>query len=182
MNSYTAFKIVKSVHLHFTSMGYSMIKYGTNSSTIANMYAKTTPNKRYRYEWLADKLTTPQNVLYASIACVFADISPQFDDKELVMDAYLKFKGRREAIGHTLLDDAKKHEFLNSDFTFDQIFVKFVGGFYSPEYVILLDEKENRLQSMYEDKNFAWAHSNILKLIKYKDFFNSKKYLHILEQ
>lgn len=179
MSPFTAFKIISSVELHFGSLKYSMLKYGISTKQICTKFANLTPGQKYKYEWFSTKFPSNQDVLYAAIACVFKEISPQFAPKEEILEAQLKFKGRREAMTYFLKGDHSKFS-CKEDQSSKSVFFSYLGSEINPEYVILRDFKEPFLENFYNDLSMTWASSKILKLIKYKDFFNHTNYIHLL--
>lgn len=179
MSPFTSFKIITSVDLHFGSMKYSMLKYGISTKHICSRWADMTQGQKYRYEWISERFNSNQDVLYAGIACSFKEISAQFAPKEEVLEAQLKFKGRRESMTHILKRDRSKMS-LRENIDGKKIFFAYLGGEISPEYVIIYDQANPFLELMYEDRSMIWAAPKILKLIKYRDFFNYGKYAQIL--
>jgi hypothetical protein len=160
------------------SLNYSVLKYGVNTKAAGAKFNALTKTQLFRYEWLSDKFTTHQDLLYCTIGCLFDDVSVQFGGKQEVLDAFYKMKSRRESLTYTLKSDKSKHELLGN-FSIQKLFLNYIGGECSPEYVILRDHENttSELFELYENPQYAWAHSKIIKLIKYKDFIPVAKYL-----
>lgn len=181
MNARKAFCLYFGLNLHFTQMSYSVITYGTNTKHANAKYDSMSQEQQYRFEWVSSKFTQVQDLVYACIGNQFDDVSMQFGLKDEIRESYLKFKGRREAMTYTIKNDIAKHEML--DFMpIDKLIYKHFVGHISPEYVLLLGHDNNSLKELYDSPNLSWAKPKILKLIKYNDFFNSKKYLPLLNQ
>ena len=180
MTPQAAFKMFWGISLHFGSMDYSVLKYGTNTKAAQAKFDSMSKEQRYRFEWLATKFVDTQDLVYACIGCQFDDVNIQYGNKEDIMDAYFKFKARREAMSYNIKSDQTKHELLGFIPTNKLIFKYFVGEI-SPEYIILLCNETDELLDLYSSPNFSWAKDKILKLIKYISFFNSSKYLHLIE-
>lgn len=179
MNTEKAFKMYLGMHLHFTSLKYSVLTYGTNTKSAQTKYESLTQAQRYRFEWLASKFVAPQDLVYACIGCEFAGVNLQYDTKDDVMEAYLKFKARRESLTYTIKNDISKHEILEFIPVNKLIFKYFIGQT-SPEYILLISD-DVALMTLYESANMAWAREKILKLIKYSGFFNKQKYSHLIK-
>jgi len=178
MNSQTAFKMCHSLNLHFTSLKYSVLTYGNNTKSAQKKWDVLSPSQRFRYEWLAQKYPVTQDLVYACIGSQFADVSMQFGEREEIVEAFFKFKARREALTHTIKSDLIKHELIDFEPVDKLIFKYFVGDF-SPEYLLLITKDSDVLLKIFECPNFSWARIKILKLIKYRPFFNVSKYAHL---
>lgn len=175
----TVFKITYSVNLHFTSKTYSMLKYGTNTKAASVKWDKMGQGQRYKYEWLADKIRSTEDMMYLSIGCQFDSVSIPYGSKDDILESYYKFKSRRESLTQSIKNDIKKHK--DTDFVgLEKLIFSYFIASYSPEYIILLDEKEKLIDKMYVSPNLSWAKDKILKLIKYRSFFNSQRYLPLL--
>lgn len=167
--------------LHFSSIEYSVLTYGTNTKSAQAKFDTLSQEQRFRFEWLVGRYPGTQDLVYACIGCEFDFVSVQFGNKEDVIDSYFKFKGRRESLTYTIKSDIKKHETL--DFIpIDKLIFKYFIGEISPEYAILLCRETDDLIKLYDAPNLSWAKDKILKLIKYADFFNTTKYIHLLDQ
>ena len=162
-----------------SSEKYSMIKYGISTKNILSKYEKLSDAQKYRYKWFAEKLGTNQNVLYAALGAEFAGVSCAYDSTSQVMDEYYKFKSRREGMSHFLKNDAVQEEICGG-FTQKSLIISYVGKKISPEYVILKHEQNNFLDAVLSDPEFLWAKPQLLKVNKYRDFFNHQKYQHLI--
>lgn len=160
-------------------MSYDVLKYGINTKTAKSSYNSLTRDQMYRFEWLAGKYSNTQDLVYSCIGSQFDDVNVQFGLKQDVLDSYIKFKARRESLTYTLKCEIVKHE-LENNIPIDKLIFKYFIGNYSPEYVILLCNGTDDLSRLYESPNLSWAKDKILKLIKYKSFFNSAKYLPLI--
>lgn len=167
------------MNLHFSSMEYSFLTYGTNIKAAQTKWNCMSEQQRFRYEWLSQKYPHTQDLVYAYIGSQFDDVSIQFGQRESIVDAFFKFKGRRESLTHNIKSDFIKHE-LTDFIPIDKLIFKYFVGEYSPEYIILLTENTNDLLCIYDLPNFSWARPKLLKLIKYKSFFNTEKYTHLI--
>jgi len=179
MTPRTAFKICFGVNLHFTSEKYSLIKYGNETSAANSKFDSLTENQRYRFIWLSEKFASNTDLMYASIGCQFDDISIQHDIKSDVYDSYIKFKARREAMTYHLKSEFSKYESIKGK-SLDKLIFKYFVSELSPEFILCL-AKDNELENLYTNNNFTWARQKILKLIKYRDFFNISKYRPVLD-
>ena len=180
MTPQSAFKIVWGIGLHFGSMNYSVLKYGTNTKAATARYEKLTRTQIYKYEWFADKFQTHQDLLYCAIGCQFDNVSTQFGGKHEILESFYKMKARREALTFTLKSDRSKDD-LQGDLSTQKLVMSYIGGDFSPEYVILRDHEKNDLIKIYENSNFSWVHPVIIKLLKYKDFIPVSKYLPLVQ-
>jgi hypothetical protein len=175
-----AFKIAWGINLHFGSLSYSVLKYGTNTKAATAKYEKLSRSQLYKYEWFADKFPTHQEIMYCTIGCQFDGVSTQFGGKQEILDSFYKMKARREALSFTLKSNHSKNDLLGNLST-EKLVIGYIGGEFSPEYVILKDHDKDELIKLYENSKFSWAHSAILKLLKYKDFIPVSKYLPLVQ-
>ena len=180
MNQQAAFKMYWGIRLHFTQFSYNVLTYGMNTKPSQEKYDSMTKEQRFKFEWLGGKFPETQDLVYACIGSEFEDVSVQFGMREDVMDAYYKFKARRESLTHTLKSDITRHEMMGNP-KLDKLIFKYFIGEVSPEYVILLCHDSAQLMELYESPNLSWAKDKILKLIKYQSFFNVTKYLPLIK-
>lgn len=180
MNLQKTFCMVFGMNLHLTVKSYSVLKYGINTKTAFAKYESLSATQKFRLEWLGREFVLMQDLCHACIGCQFDDVSILYGTKEDVRDAFIKIKGRREAITYTLKSNIKKHE--DSGFIpTDKLIFKYFVDEYCPEYVILRTHGTQDLENLYDSPNFSWGRDKILKLMKYRDFFNTSKYLHLIE-
>lgn len=156
-----------------------MLKYGVNTKSAISKYQTLSQEQRFRYQWLSDHFSEMQDLIYASIGCQFSDVSIVYGSKDEVKEAFVAFKGRRESLSRVIKQNIEDHKKSGSQGMEKIIFSYFIGA-YSPEYIILLDHGHDYLNNMYNSSNMSWARHKILKLIKYKQFFNVPKYLPLL--
>lgn len=180
MTSKKAFCICFGFNLHFTQMSYSVIKYGMNTKAAIAKFESMTQEQKYRFEYLSSKYVDTQDLVYACIGTQFDDVSIQYGTKDDITETFMKFKGRREAMTYKLKSDISKHE-SSGQLPLDKLIFKYLIGEFSPEYILLLCYNTNKLEELYESPNLSWARDKILKLIKYSDFFNAKKYLSLIQ-
>jgi hypothetical protein len=178
MHPQKSFNFVHGINLHFTSMDYSVLKYGTDTAGAKSKYASMTREQCYRFEWLSEKYPQSQDIVYACIGCQFGDVSIQYGLKEDIRGAYNAFKSRREGLTYKINSDASKRD-LEGNKPLSKLIFQYLIGEYSPEYIILISGQDGMI-SLYNEVNLAWARPQILKLIKYRDFFNFKKYAHLI--
>lgn len=174
-----AFKIYFGINRHFGSLDYSMLKYGVNTKAAESKYDSMSQEQKFRFEWLSTKFVQTQDLVYACIGSQFDSINMQYGMKEDVLQSYYKFKARRESMTYTLSSDEHKHE-LSGFLPLNKLIYKYLIGDYSPEYILLITHENENLFDLYNSPNLAWAKDSIMKLIKYKDFFNSQKYLNLV--
>ena len=165
--------------LHFSSPDYSVIKYGTSTKSAMSKYDAMSVEQRYKFEWLSAKYPETQDLLYACIGCEFDELNLQFATREDVVDSFFKFKARRESMSYNLKSQVSKYN-CSEHKSIDKIIFKYLVGDYSPEFMLLLGYENDGLNDMYKSPVLSWARPKILKIIKYTDFFNSKKYHHLL--
>lgn len=170
-----------SLNLHFSSLKYSVLRYGSNTKAAQKKWDTMGPPQRFRFEWLATKYPDMQDLVYACIGSQFADVSIQFGQREDIVDAFFKFKARREAMTHTIKSDFIKHELTDFE-SIDKLIFKYLVKEYSPEYMLLLTRNTDDLKRLFESPNMSWAKIDILKLMKYKPFFNTEKYAHLIHE
>lgn len=168
------------MNLHFSSLKYSVLSYGTNTKAAQSKFDSLSREQLFRFDWLAERFKDPQDLVYACIGCQFEDVNMQFDPKQSVLDAYFNFKSRRESLTHTIKSDFIKHE-INNFIPVNKLIFKHLVGEFSPEYVLLLCHGTDELNNLYNSPNLSWAKDKILKLIKYVPFFNAPKYTHLIE-
>lgn len=178
MGPRTVFRICFGFNLHFTQQNYSVIKYGTDTKAANAKYDSMSEGQKFRYIYLAEKYVSNMDLTYAIIGAQFSGVSLQFDPKPEIQDAYIKFKARRESLTYVLTSEIKKYNDLENK-SLDKVIFKYFVGEFSPELILLL-EKEDELNLLYNNSNLIWARDKILRLIKYKDFFSTKKYSHLL--
>lgn len=168
------------IRLHFSSLEYNVLTYGMNTKPAQAKYDAMTKEQLFKFEWLSGKFPETQDMVYACIGSEFEDVNVQFGMREDVMDAYYKFKARRESLTYTLKSDISRHDLMENR-SIDKLIFKYFIGEFSPEYVILLCHDSDQLMQLYESPNLSWAKDKILKLIKYQSFFNVTKYLPLIE-
>lgn len=161
-------------------MDYSILTYGVNTQAAQTKYDSLSEEQKYRFVWLANKYPQTQDLVYACIGAEFSDVSIPFGTKEEVIESYFKFKGRRESLTYHLKSEISKHE-LDNNIPLDKLIFKYLVGNHSPEYMLLLTHNTDKLEKLYQLPNISWAKDKILKLIKYRNFFNEKKYIHLIE-
>jgi hypothetical protein len=180
MNSQATFKLYWGMNLHFSSIKYSVLTYGINTKAAQTKFDLLTREQSYRFEWLATRFKTSTDLMYACIGCQFENVNMQYDSKDVILDAYFKFKSRRESITHTIKSEFIKHEIL--DFIpLNKLIYKHLVGEFSPEYVLLLCHGNDDLNDLYASSNLSWARDKILKLMKYSPFFAASNYIHLIE-
>ncbi len=179
MNAQKAFKMYFGINLHFTSLKYSILTYGTNTKSAQSKFDSLTQEQTYRFIWLGDRFKDVQALVYACIGCQFADVDMRYGNKDEIVDAYLKFKSRRESMTYTIKGDINRH--IDNQLPLNKLIFKYLIGEYSPEYMLLLSYETDQIQQLYESQNLSWARDKILKLIKYAPFFNTTKYIHLIE-
>jgi len=179
MSPQKAFGMFWGMKLHFSSLDYSVIKYGTNTKAAISKFDALSQEQRFRFEWLSKKYPETQDLVYACIGCEFEEINLQFATKEDITDAFFKFKSRRESMSYSLKSEISKYN--DSDRPpLDKLIFKYLVGQHSPEFMLLLGYENDELSSLYNSPVLSWARPKILKIIKYTDFFNSKKYHQLL--
>lgn len=181
MTPLKAFKIVRCVSLHMKTMGFSILKFGTSAVALNKQYDKLTENQRFFFKWCSNHYQTEQDLIYATIACVFEGIDIRYAPKQEINEAFLKFKGRRESLQYYFNEDLSKWE--DNPIPVRSLFFKYLVKEYTPEFVIVLSEYEGgTLDKMYEDPNMSFIQADVLKLIKYRDLFNYKKFTTIFKE
>lgn len=180
MNQKLVFKIYYGIYLHFNSAMYSMLTYGIDTKATLSKFDKLSTEQLYRFDWLARKYTDTQDIVYAMIGCQFDGVNVCYGPKEAIVDAYYKFKTRRDTMSYVLEREHIKDE-LTGHLPIDKLILKYMVGEFSPEYIILKTHNNDDLTDLYNNINFSWAKPKILKLIKYKPFFNFSKYIHLTE-
>lgn len=179
MTPQKAFGYFYGIHLHFISEDYDVLKYGPNTKQAQAKFKSMSTEQKYKFQWLSTKFTETQDVVYACIASEFAEIDIRYADKVEITDAYFAFKSRRESMTHTLKSNYTKYE-LDGEQPLQKTIFSYFAGDYTPEFILLLDKFDNKLDSMYTSKTLSFAKPKILKLIKYRSFFNTSKYLDII--
>jgi hypothetical protein len=169
------------LNLHFTQNSYNVLTYGMNTKPAQTKFESMTREQGFKFEWLADKFPNTQDLVYACIGSQFDCVSVQFGLKEDVMDSYFKFKARRESLTYTIKNEISKHEIIHN-LPINKLIFKYLIGEFSPEYMLLITHNTDLLLNLYESPNFSWAKDKILKLMKYKFFFNVQKYLPLIEK
>ena len=167
------------LHLHFGSEKYSILKYGAETKQAITKFKSLTAPQKYRFQWVSDKFNTTQDVVYATIASELNELDVRFADKQSILDSYFVFKANREALSYNLSAEFIKYQSGN-EFKFHQLMFNYFAKQYSPEFVLLLDNKSDNLSKILNDNLFSFARPKILKLIKYKNFFSPTKYQYIL--
>lgn len=174
-----AFFYYHGLHLHFTTEKYSILKYGPDTELARTKFKALSDGYKFRFNWMSQKFANTQDLVYAVIASELKDVDVKFDNKQTVIEHYHEFKSRRESISTVLKSEFNKYTERN-EFKFHQLIFNYLAGIYSPEFVLLLDHNHDNLQKILKLDSFAFARPKILKIIKYKDFFNPAKYLHII--
>lgn len=179
MTPQKAFGYFYGIHLHFITEEYNVLKYGPNTKQAQMKFNSMSTEQRYKFQWLSAKFSETQDLVYACIAAEFAEIDIRYADKIEITNSYFEFKSRRESMSHTLKSNYTKYE-IDGEHPLQKAIFSYFAGDYAPEFILLLDRFENKLDSMYNSKTLSFAKPKILKLIKYKDFFNTSKYLDII--
>lgn len=181
MSPQNAFKMWWGLNLHFSSIDYNMLKYGYNTRPAQSKLDSMSKAKMYRFEWLGTRFPDTQDFVYAMLGCIFSDVDVQFGKKDDILEAYYKFKSRREGMTYNLKSNMSQYESEGCpDVT--KLILKYLSGKYSPEFIILLCYDTDKLSEMYNSDSLSWARGSILKLIKYGAFFNAPKYLKIVNK
>lgn len=175
-----AFKYWWGIHLHFTSESYSVLTYGQNTKSAQNKFDSMSPEQKSRFEWICTKFVFAQEVVYASIGCQFSSIDIRYSQKSDIIKAYQKYKSRKEGLSYALKLDMTKYETAGHP-KLNTILLEYLSGSYSPEFVLIIDSFENSLQSFYTNRNYVWCRSEILKLIKYRNFFSPKPHQSLVQ-
>lgn len=178
MTSQKAFNFYFGVNLHFTNEKYSMLKYGVNTKLAISKFNLLTQSQKFKFDWLASKFSNIQDLVFCCIASQFSNINIQYDNKEVILESYLKFKGRREGLTYYLKNEISKY----SEYKFDKLIFKYLSNEVSPEYIILNTHDTDNILDLYKNSNFSYARPQILKLMKYKDFIPTTKYLPLFEK
>lgn len=173
MNPQKAFNFYFGLNLHFNNKDYSILKYGANTKQALTKFNSLSTEQKFKFEWLSRRFVNTQDLVYACIATQFDDINIQFDTKESIVESYLKFKGRRESLTYNLKNEISKYK----DMKFEKLLFKYFSKEVSPEYILLISNGTALVDDVYVDDNFSFSKPKILKLIKYKDFLPTKKYL-----
>jgi hypothetical protein len=177
VNIETAFKYYWGLRLHFRDEAYSLKKYGIHTKQSEKAYNSLTRNQAFKFDWLARKYSTVTDLVYACIACELEMKILQYTENEEIQSLYYNFKGRRASLGYYIKCDIEKANLANA--TNSDVFFGYLGGQYTPEYVIL--RFGDNLDKMQNSPNFAFSSDRIRKLRKYKDFFNVSKYQPLIE-
>jgi hypothetical protein len=82
MNTKKAFNLYFGTHLHFTQKSYSVLKYGTNTKAAESKFSGMSREQLFRFDWLSNKFTDTQDLMYAIIGCEFDGVSVQFGNKD----------------------------------------------------------------------------------------------------
>jgi hypothetical protein len=179
MSPKTAFKMVYTLNLHFTSLSYSILTYGNKTRGIDTKWDNLSALQKMRYEWFSTRFPITQDLVYACIGSIFDSVNLHYGEKEDIMDSFFKFKSRREGISYNIKDNFNKHE-LTEFINIDKLIFKYFVGEYSPEYLLMITRETNDLVRLYESPNLSWGRGKILALIKYRPFFNPEKYIHLV--
>ena len=174
-----AYSYYHGLHLHFGADSYSILKYGANTKQAADKFKKLTPNQKFRFDWLANKFSKTEDLVFAIIGCELNDIDARFGNKQEILDSYYEIKSRRDSITNVLRNEYTKYVERN-EFKFHQLIFNYLAKQYSPEFLLLLDHETNHLSTILDSTNFSFVRTKILKLVKYKSFFSPTKYLSIL--
>lgn len=176
-----AFDYFFGIHLHFNTENYSVIKYGVTTAGSKSKFDSLSDSQKYKFQWLASKFGDhTQNLVYACIACEFDDLDIRYSEKIDITDAYYKFKSRRESLTYDINCNYNKYMDLESK-NLKKVVFSYLSGKFSPEFIILLLTRENSFDLIYNDKTLTFAKQKLLKLIKYQDFFNTQKYLNLIQ-
>lgn len=179
MSVQKAFGYFYGIHLHFVSENYNLLKYGPNTNNAKSKFNSLTVQQQYKFQWLSAKFSSTQDLVYACIAAELAELDIRYADKNEISTAFFEFKSRRESMTYALTSNYNKYE-LTGQQPLSKLIFGYLSGEYSPEFILLLDRIENVLDTFYESKTLSFARPKILKLIKYRTFFNTSKYLSII--
>jgi hypothetical protein len=179
MTPQKAFGYFYGIHLHFMSEEYNILKYGPNTKQSQSRFAAMSTDQRYKFQWVSNKWTETQDLVYACIAAEFAELDIRYADKVEITDSFFEFKSRRESMRHVLKSNYTKYE-IDGEQPLQKLIFSYFAGDYCPEFILLLDKFEDKLDGMYESKTLSFAKPKLLKLKKYREFFNSTKYLDII--
>lgn len=176
MTAEKAYGYFYGIHLHFTTENYNVLKYGPNTQQARSRYDILTRDQKYRFDWLANRFTQTQDLVYACIGSEFSGLNIRYADKTDIIDAYFKFKSRRESITHNLVSEYSKYK-LDGSPQPSKIIFQYLAGKYSPEFILLLDSDTEFLTQLWSSNTLSFAKPQILCLLKYKHFFSAEKYL-----
>ena len=180
MKTSDAFKMVHGLTMHFRSAEYSVLKYGVNTAAAKNAFSKLSPGQLHKYEWLSDVLPKTQDLVYATIGCIFDGKDIRYEQNAEILSSFYELKKRREGIEHFLKSDITKNE-LWGELDFNKTVAKYLGRHFTPEYVIIRFHDGDELREAYENPAYAYCKDSLLRLIKYRDFIPVAKYQHIFK-
>jgi len=174
-----AFSYYFGLRLHFSSESYSILKYGPDTSRASDKFSKLSPGLKSKFNWMAEKFQTTQNLVYACLASELESKNCQYVSRQEILDAYFKFKGRRESMTYHLNSEFNKYD-TSETHDFTNLLYAYIGGKYSPEFILLIDHTEGFLDNYLNQPEFSFVRPAVLRLIKYKDFFSPAKYSSII--
>lgn len=180
MNERTAFQLVHGLTLHFKSLDYSLLKYGSNTAAAKKAFDVITGAQKARYVWLADKFPKTQDLVYCVIGNILKNQDVRFENSEQIKDAYYEFKSRRESLTYRIKSDIST-ESCYGNHSIISVLNRYFGNKLSPEYVILKFYETGELTKAYEDPKYSFCHSRILQLLKYRDFLSLEKFNPLFE-
>lgn len=176
-----AFDYFFGIHLHFNNEKYSVVKYGVTTSGSRTKFDGLSEAQKYKFQWLANKFgDDTQNLVYTCIACEFAELDIRYAEKIDIIEAYYKFRSRRESLTYDINCNYDKYKDLENK-NLRKVVFSYLSGKFSPEFILLLLTVENSFDLIYNDKTLTFARQKLLKLLKYQDFFNTKKYITLIQ-
>lgn len=180
MTPKAAFKLVHGLTMHFKTLEYSVLKYGSNTDAAKTAYDKLSENQKHKYNWLSESIPKTQDLVYATIGCIMDDKDIRYESNVEVLDSYYRFKSRREGLLHYITSDITKNEMLGG-LNVKQSIQKYLGRHLSPEYVIMRFYETGELKALYESPQYEYCRQKLLNLLKYRDFIPVAKYQHLFQ-
>jgi hypothetical protein len=172
MTPKNAFKYYTALHLHFNNLEYEMQKYGINTRAANSAWDNLSENHRFRFDWLANTYINDQELVLTIIGAELAGLSIRFDSKDDIKKTSNSIRSRRNAIKYHLENEKSKYDIEDMD----SVIMSYFSGTCIPEYVLLRDNTTEILKTYLVKPEFSFARSEVIKLIKYRTFFNPTKY------
>ena len=173
MTPKNAFKFSAAIRLHFSNLDYEMQKYGINTRAANAQWDKLSEAQRYRFNWLADTYINDQELVLTLIGLELSGLTARFSDKDDIKKASAKIRSRRNAIVYNIENESIRHNHQSMH----QLILHYFSGNVIPEYMLYRDPTTETLRSFLNRPDLSFARTEIIKLIKYRTFFNPLKHI-----
>ena len=174
-----AYRLIMVCNLHFNTEKFDCTKTASIKN-INKRFELLSHKEQIQIRHLAGAFDSKQEFCKMLIACYMDEKDPRYTVRATAVECYKKYIARKESLSYRLeLDHATHKDYLNDWHT---ILNSVICGSCMPEYIVLIDKLYPFLDDIYDKVEFIGYKSLILKLRKFRSFFNPEKYYAIVKE